>query len=280
LGSPDIIAVQEVQDNSGPEDDGTVRSDVTLSRLVRAIEVAGGVSYDVRSIDPEDGADGGQPGANIRNAFLFNPRRVGFPDRGERGEEAEAMIAGSSFTGSNPGLIAAHDPAFARREDGRGGSRKPLIGEFRFAGRSLYLVNLHLVSKGGDDPFFGRRQPPRAASTDHRLAQAEAVARFVDRLLEGNPEAQVVVLGDLNDFEDSIPIRALEEIGLEDLIKRLPRDDRYSYVYQGSSQVLDHILISPALAGGAEVDAVHCNAEFPSARRSSDHDPVVVRLVF
>jgi endonuclease/exonuclease/phosphatase family metal-dependent hydrolase len=280
LGSPDIVAVQEVQDDSGPEDDGTVSSDLTLAKLVRAIEAAGGARYDVRSVEPNDGADGGQPGANIRNAFLFNPQRVEFPDRGENGEGREAMILGSSFLGSNPGLIAPRDPAFARREDGRGGSRKPLIGEFRFAGHPLYLINLHLVSKGGDDQFFGRRQPPRAGSTERRLAQAEVVARFVDLLLERDPDAQVVVLGDLNDFEDSIPIKALERVGLEDLIKRLPTNERYSYVFQGTSQVLDHILISQALANGAEVDAVHLNAEFPAARRSSDHDPVLVRLAY
>ena len=67
---------------------------------------------------------------------------------------------------------------------------------------------------------------------------------------------------------------------LEDLVVRLPLDDRYTYVYLGNSQVLDHILVSSVLAGGAEVDIVHLNAEFPAANRASDHDPIVVRLSF
>jgi predicted extracellular nuclease len=153
-----------------------------------------------------------------------------------------------------------------------------LAGEFRFAGRRLFFVNLHLASKGGDDPLFGRRQPPKTPSTDRRNAQVGVVAEFVRALLARDPEIRVVVLGDLNDFEASEPLATLERAGLEDLVVRLPLDDRYTYVYLGNSQVLDHILVSSTLAGGAEVDIVHLNAEFPVADRASDHDPVIVRL--
>ncbi len=49
-------------------------------------------------------------------------------------------------------------------------------------------------------------------------------------------------------------------------------------MFEGNSQVLDHILISPALAGfaGPELDIVHTNSEF--ADQTSDHDPDVLRL--
>jgi predicted extracellular nuclease len=67
-------------------------------------------------------------------------------------------------------------------------------------------------------------------------------------------------------------------VGLEDLVVRLPLADRYTYVYLGNSQVLDHILVSPSLTDGAEIDIVHLNAEFPVTDRASDHDPIVVRL--
>ena len=89
-----------------------------------------------------------------------------------------------------------------------------------------------------------------------------------------------MVLGDLNDFEFSEPVKILESAGLEDLILRAAKQDRYSYVYLGSSQVLDHILVSRALAGEAEVDPVHLNSDFPAADRASDHDPVLVKLGF
>jgi len=280
LGSPDILAVQEVQDDSGPTDDGTVSADETLRRLADAIEVAGGPRYEARSVDPADNADGGQPGANIRTAFLFNPKRVELVDRTGCGEGTRVDVADGPSLTCSPGLVDPGNPVFAAREDGRGGSRKPLAAEFRFAGRRLFFVNLHLASKGGDDPLFGRRQPPKTPSVDRRNAQTEVVAEFVDALLTRDPEAGVVVLGDLNDFEASEPLSTLEEAGLENLVGRLPLDDRYTYVYLGNSQALDHILVSPSLAGGADVDIVHLNAEFPTADRASDHDPVVVRLSF
>jgi predicted extracellular nuclease len=63
----------------------------------------------------------------------------------------------------------------------------------------------------------------------------------------------------------------------------LPPAERYSYIYQGVSQLLDHILVTPALAARqVRVDVLHVNADYPpsdpedtSLRHSSDHDPVV-----
>jgi predicted extracellular nuclease len=280
LGSPDILAVQELQDDTGPENDGTVSSERTLARLVAAIEVAGGPRYATRVIDPSDNADGGQFGANIRTAFLFNPTRVEFVDREGCGDGSAVAVTDDSSLSCNPGLVDPGNPAFGGRNNGHGGSRKPLVGEFRFAGERVVVVNLHLSSKGGDDPPFGRRQPPLAGSTRLRTDQARVVAGFVEELTRTDASARVVVLGDLNDFEDTEPLRVLEAVGLEDLIKRLPPDERYTYVYLGTSQVLDHVLVSPTLADGAEIDVVHVNAEFPAADRASDHDPVIVGLAF
>jgi endonuclease/exonuclease/phosphatase family metal-dependent hydrolase len=280
LGTPDIVAVQEVQDDTGPEDDGTVTAARTLELLVETIEVAGGPRYETRSIDPSDGADGGQPGANIRTAFLFNPARVEFVDRTTCPNDSKTgVVEGLSLTCS-PGLVDPDHPAFLPREEGRSGSRKPLVGEFRFAGQQLFVINLHLKSKGGDDPIFGRRQPRIESTSVRRTEQARVVADFVNELTANDKGARVVVLGDLNDFEYSEALLALEAAGLEDLVKRLPLKNRYTYVYLGNSQVLDHVLVSEALAAGAEVETVHVNAEFPATDRASDHDPVIVRLSF
>lgn len=90
-------------------------------------------------------------------------------------------------------------------------------------------------------------------------------------------EAGVVVAGDINDFPFSPAVaRLTEDRALVDLVNELPRDQRYGYVFNGNSQVLDHILASPALAARAEYDIVHLNAEY--ADQASDHDPSVVRL--
>jgi endonuclease/exonuclease/phosphatase family metal-dependent hydrolase len=278
LGSPDIVVVQEIEDDTGPENDGTVTAERTLELLVEAIESAGGLRYETRSIDPEDNADGGHPGANIRNAFLYNPDRVEFIDRKNCPYDFGVAVDEGPVLTCSPGVVDPSSSAFRSGEEGRGGSRKPLVGEFRFAGKPVILVNLHLRSKGGDDPIFGRRQPRIEESSQRRTEQARVVGQFIESLLEIDPDARVVVLGDLNDFENSHPLQVLEEAGLEDLVKRLPLESRYSYVYLGNSQVLDHILVSEALAVGAEVEMVHVNADLPASDRASDHDPVIVRL--
>lgn len=63
--------LQEIQDDSGPKDDGTVSANITLSTLTKAIYSLSNVSYAFASINPVDGQDGGQPGGNIRTAFLY-----------------------------------------------------------------------------------------------------------------------------------------------------------------------------------------------------------------
>lgn len=70
LLTPDIMFVQEIQDNSGPTDDGVVNANLTLTNLVLAIANVSNVTYSFMSIDPVDGQDGGQPGGNIRQAYL------------------------------------------------------------------------------------------------------------------------------------------------------------------------------------------------------------------
>jgi hypothetical protein len=58
----------------------------------------------------------------------------------------------------------------------------------------------------------------------------------------------------------------------------LPQAERYSYVFEGNSQVLDQILVSGNLLSnvGIEYDVVHVNSEF--ADQASDHEPQVARF--
>lgn len=72
LKTPDFMFLQEIQDNSGSKDDGTVDATLTLSNLVAAIaNASGGVQYSFIDINPIDGQDGGEPGGNIRQAYLY-----------------------------------------------------------------------------------------------------------------------------------------------------------------------------------------------------------------
>ncbi|WP_236073212.1 endonuclease/exonuclease/phosphatase family protein [Streptomyces tardus] len=272
LAAPDIVALEEIQDNNGPEDDGETAADRTLETLIEAIVDAGGPRYEWRGIDPEDKADGGEPGGNIRTAFLFNPERVTAEDR--PGGDATTPTAverrdGRASLTLSPGRV---DPADEAWED----SRKPLAAQFAFRGEPVIVVANHFSSKGGDEPLHGRFQPPNRVSETQRLAQAESVNSFVRDALKIDRKAQIVVLGDINDFEFSGTTKALTAGGaLRSTAYALPRDERYTYVFQGNSQILDQTLVSPAIRR-YDYDIVHTNAEF--ADQISDHDPQVLRF--
>src|SRR5207244_8308991 len=75
LRSPDLIAVEEVQDNNGATDNGIVDPSVTISTLVTAINNADGPTYSYRQINPVNDQDGGEPGGNIRQTIMFRTDR-------------------------------------------------------------------------------------------------------------------------------------------------------------------------------------------------------------
>jgi predicted extracellular nuclease len=129
------------------------------------------------------------------------------------------------------------------------------------------IVN-HFKSKLGDE----------AVNQVQRMAQARHVA---DLLTSANAVA-------LGDFNDSLGSQTLAQFsGFVNLFEaHLPRSDRYTYIYNGQSDALDHFVMTPGLdryfkSGGP----VHLNADFPDPRapdrtshRSSDHDPIFVRF--
>ena len=247
---------------------------VSWGLLVDAIRAVGGPAYQYRQLDPVDDRDGGEPGGNIRVGFLFrSDRGLSFVDRpGGTSTTATTVVdhpSGPRLSFS-PGRVAPQDPAFVD-------TRKSLAGEFRLHGKTVFVVANHFSSKTADDPLFGRVQPPVRASEVARHGQAQVVNDFVDELVAADPGAKVIVLGDINDFEFSQTVQLLEGGVLTTLMDTLPKGERYSYVFEGNSQVLDQILVSNPLLGFAvDYDPVHVNAEF--ADQASDHDPQVVRL--
>ncbi|MDT7841295.1 endonuclease/exonuclease/phosphatase family protein [Streptomyces justiciae] len=275
LQSPDIVSLEEIQDNNGATNDGTVAADQTVQKLIDAIAAAGGPTYDWRSIDPTNGTDGGEPGGNIRQVFLFNPERVSFTDRA--GGDATTAVGvtrehGKAALTVSPGRIDPTNEAWAS-------SRKPLVGEFVFRGRTVFVISNHFNSKGGDYGLTSATQPVPRSSEVQRHQQATLVNAFVKDVIDTQKNADVIALGDINDFEFSDTAKILETDGaLWSAIKSLPKSERYSYVYQGNAQVLDQILVSPSIRRGCdfEYDSVHVNSEFND--QISDHDPQVLRF--
>lgn len=278
LDSPDLLALQEIQDGSGPDNDGVVSGAATYAALQKAIDAAGGPTYEAFEIAPINGADGGQPGGNIRVAFLVRTdsaiqiaARTG--GSATEGTTVKRDSRGAPQLSHNPGRVSPTDPAWQR-------SRVSLAVELRWHDRTLFVINNHWRSKGSDDPLFGPVQPPIRHSEERRLPQAALVHEFVSELLSHDEQALVIVLGDFNDFDFSAPMQRLQQGGvLTNLLLDLPPLERWTYVYQGNAQALDHLLVSRGLSqGDAELDfrAVHLNAAFP--RQASDHDPLVLTL--
>jgi len=277
LGSPEIVALEEVQDDSGKRGgDGVVTSRATLEALVDAIVAAGGPRYESTVIDPELDREGGVPGGNIRVALLTLPPRVTIPRRGSAGPlDAVGLVgkrSGLRFE-PNPARVAPTSSAFSLRFGE--GVRRSLAVEAEVDGRPWFFVVNHWSSKYEDGRPFGAIQPAPTPTATRRLAQAEVVRDFATDLLAKDPEARLVVLGDLNDVPWSPPVERLGEPPLVNLLLRAPEATRYSYNFEGSAQLIDHVVVSPALAGGAEIEFVHLNSNCPENLRTSDHDPVV-----
>ena len=269
LKTPDIIGLQEIQDNSGSSNNGIVSASVTLQTLIDAIVTAGGPTY--KFIDNTfitNNTNGGEPGANIRNAYLYNDSRL-------------SLVAGSVKTVPASSFTAFTD------------SRLPLIADFTFNGEQVTVINNHFSSKGGSSPLFGVNQPSVGGesggngqenntingSLDQRRAQAEAVKGFVNSIVATKLTSNVVVVGDLNEFEFISPLNILAGGNLTNLSNTLPENERYTYIFDGNSQSLDHILVTNNLNSSTQVDIVHINSEFvDNAQRASDHDPILAAL--
>src|SRR5262249_4754965 len=155
----------------------------------------------------------------IRVVYMFrSDRGLAFVDRpGATATTPNSVtgVAGAPHLQFSPGRIDPANAAFAS-------SRKPLAAELTFGGQTLFIIASHFVAKLGDQPLYGRFQPPALGSQDQRVAQANVVGGFVSQLLASNPAAKVIVLGDLNDFSTSPPVLALKATGLTDMIETLP----------------------------------------------------------
>ena len=268
LKGPDVVALQEIQDENGTrggEENRETEATGTLRALADAVEAAGGPDYEFVEVAPEPNTSGGVPGGNIRNAFLYDPERV---------ERVEV----TSLTPRELREVGTRDPgAFA-------GGRDPLAVTFSADGRLFTVVNNHFTSRAGSTHVFGAVHPFVQEGEEEREAQSRAVHDWVTHRLEERPEMPVLVAGDLNTFEFTDDLSRIlpgegDEGILTNLLRQVPEDERYTYIFEGNSQALDHIFVSRDVADGARVDVVHLNSIFSyGGRAASDHDPVVASV--
>ena len=145
-------------------------------------------------------------------------------------------------------------------------------------GETVHVLNNHFTSMSGGE----------APTEPRRTAQADWNVTLLQRILAQDPQAHVAVLGDLNSFYESRPLDQLRQASLRHVYEFTAPHRPYTYVYQGESETLDHILLTPSLYTHLTyVDAWHINADYPppipddpSARRGSDHDPLIALFSF
>lgn len=156
------------------------------------------------------------------------------------------------------------------------------------------IVNHFKSYRGIDDPKDGDRV------RNKRRLEAEWLAKFIEERSKANPAERIIVCGDLNAFQFNdgyndlvgilkgksepnvmTPSKAVFQTGLVNLADYIEAKNRYSYVFGGSAQILDHILVNkPARERGLKFGYARLNADFPAVykndasrpERLSDHD--------
>ncbi|PTS73934.1 hypothetical protein DBR17_17585, partial [Sphingomonas sp. HMWF008] len=252
LNTPDIIALQEVQDADGAGTGTNYSGTVTAQKLIDAIIAAGGPTYSYIEIAPTaNNTTGGEPNGNIRNGFLYNAARVTYVDG------SVALVPGIAYNNS----------------------RNPLVADFSFNGQVFTTVSVHSTSRGGSDAFYGDIQPPVQAGDSQRTAQADTLRAYINDQLATDPNHQFIIGGDFNGYYYETAMQRLVAGGvLTNLYDLLPSEERYSYLFEGNAQAFDNILVSGGLRNNAQFDVVHYNSEQLAANQATDHDQVVARI--
>ena len=278
MRSPDVIGVEEVENLT------TLQA---VAGKVNADTVAGGAPDPGYTAYLHEGNDIG----GIDSGFLVKTSRV---------DVVDVTQEGLTTTFAQP------DGAQALLND-----RPPLIlralvhqntGD---AGVPMTVIVNHLRSLSGiNDAADGARVRAK------RRAQAEFLASLIQQRQSSNPGERIVSVGDYNAFQfndgyvDSIgtitgtPTPAgevtlaspdLVNPDLVDLVDLAPADQRYSFLFDGNAQELDHVLVTSNLLGLSDgLSYGRNNADFAETFRNdpsspirlSDHDPVVAYFAF
>ncbi|KAG8778294.1 hypothetical protein FRC12_025057, partial [Ceratobasidium sp. 428] len=266
LKTPDVMWLQEIQDENGATNDGNTSAKGTLDALVAAIRnvtAASGapVDYAWAQVDPTDGTSGGEPGGNIRPAFLYRPEVLELINFNQAGANDSAVVTGTGSNATlnfNPAPIDPLDPAFVA-------SRKPLVAHFRIraTNATLWAIDVHQSSKGGSSPLHGDWRTPVNGAIAARIAQAQVTSAFIKTILDADPAAHVMIAGDFNEFlATPAAFEPYTSVGMRDLDVVVGHDpvERYTYTFDMNNQQLDHALVSPAIwnkTGGTEWEHIH-----------------------
>ena len=262
LGAPDVLGVQEVENLATLED---------LAAAILAYDSS--VDYTAHLVEGND-----QGGID-----------VGFLTRAMVTADAVTQLGALEVNTFDSSLLHDRPPLLLEATYDAGGA------DFEFA-----VLNNHTRSLGGiDDPSDGDRVRSK------RLQQAQSIAQMVQDFQSAPGAAPLAVIGDLNAFQftDSyvdvvgqIAGTAVEADNLvwaanitspvlTNQVSTLAAGQQYSFIFDGSAQVLDHALTTTAMNalvrgfefGRGNADAARILLDDDSTPlRSSDHDGFVL----
>lgn len=271
LNSPDILGVMEVEN------------------LATLQAVAAKLNADSAPATPNYTAylfEGNDPGG-IDAGFLVKASRVSVLEATQIGKDATYINPNNG----QPELLNDRPPLLLRAKAAKPGSGTAM---------PVTVIANHLRSLNGiDDSVDGNRIRTK------RRAQAEFLADLIQTRQAANPQERIAALGDFNAFAvndgyvdlmntikgtptpSSQVVLASSDLVNPDLVSledSVAAADRYSYVFDGNTQSLDHIVVNaPLNARFARFAAARVNADFPESDRNnanipnrlSDHDPEV-----
>ncbi|HEX8572452.1 MAG TPA: hypothetical protein VF759_06850, partial [Allosphingosinicella sp.] len=315
MNSPDIIIIEEMQDNNGAaagDGSSSTGTDASVSwqMLVDALNLATGAQYQWVDEAPVYNNEGGEQSGNIRVGFLYDTNRVQLGDLApdatiaERRQFTDRIGDGVRDAGDQ---IQFSDNMLAGEINTAdwAGTRKSLLGEFTFHGQTVFVAANHFPAKSGSGSFWQLNQNLEAGQPENSdFARRNNVANDVYAMLNliegGAPGAGVVSGGDYNDFYFYRPLEVATGYVLPNgtarvggarfdnlTVTELTEAERYSYTFDGRSQTLDHIIVDSMLSAVAGYDVVHVNTGYSGfgtgANESpalSDHDPAVASFDF
>jgi len=282
MRSPDIIGVEEIGDLAVLQ---------SLAAKINDDAVAAGERnpyYEARLIESDNDTEN-----DIDVGFLVKTSRVVIISVVQEGRDATYINPNNG----QPELLNDRPPLVLRA----------LV---RSAGKTPVPVTVivnHLRSLIGvddeaDDPATPEFDPPGPRVREKRRQQAEFLANLIQSLQTAEPNSNIISVGDYNSLQfndgyvDSIgtikgtPTPADQVVlaspdlvnpDLYNLTDTLPAAERYTFIFEGNPQVLDHILVNTGAHNRLTRYAIARNdADFPEAfssnasrpERVSDHD--------
>lgn len=254
LGLPDVISVNEIENAAVLND--LVKSDALKGAGYKVII---GASNDARGIN------------------------VGILYKGDKLEQV--------------GDLAQPNPEMRFADGGRGQvdtkllyARSPLVADFKLKGAEQAADGANLLTIAVNHFKSKINKTGTDGPEKRRAMQGQYLGEWLDARAKTTPTGATIVLGDLNanhgepGFE-KLAARADGSKRLYDAPLKLDKSDRYTYIYRGSKDLLDHVMVSAGKADAISgVKILHVNSSAPKSDKDdvtklsgfSDHDPTIV----